>query len=54
MVEYCMNQQSGTLQRLGGRTYNNNNFDSRKNSNTTNELTCSNYLIVDKEKTCLN
>ena len=54
MVEYCMKQQSGALQRIGGGNNYNNNFDSRKNSNTINELSCSNYLIVDKKKTCLN
>ena len=54
MVEYCMKQQSGALQRIGGGTNYNSNFDSRKNSNTTNELPCSNYIIVDKNKTCLN
>ena len=54
MVEYCMKQQSGALQRIGGGTNYNSNFDSRKNSNTTNELPCSNYVIVDKKKTCLN
>ena len=54
MVEYCMKQQSGALQRIGGGTNYDNNFDSRKKLNTTNELPCSNYFIVDKKKTCLN
>ena len=54
MVEYCMKQQSAALQRIGGGTYNDNNFDSRKNSNTIDSLPCSNYIIVDKKKTCLN
>ena len=54
MVEYCMKQQSAALQRIGGGTYNDNNFDSRKNSNTINALPCTNYIIVDQKKTCLN
>ena len=54
MVEYCMKQQSGALQRIGGGTYKNNNFDSRKNSTIRNAIPCTNYIIVDKEKTCLN
>ena len=54
MVEYCMKQQSAALQRIGGGTYNDNNFDSRKKSNTINALPCTNYIIVDKKKTCLN
>ena len=51
MVEYCMNQQSGALQRIGGPFDNKTNFDQRKNLN---DLPCSNYIIVDKKKTCLN
>ena len=54
MVEYCMKQQSGALQRIGGGSNYNNNFDSKRKLNTTNELPCSNYLIVDEKKTCLN
>ena len=50
MVEYCMKQQSEALQRIGGGTYNNNNFDSRKNSNIINDLPCTNYIIVDKKR----
>ena len=49
-----MKQQSGSLQRIGGEIYNNSNFDSRKNLNKTNDLPCSNFIIVDKKKTCLN
>ena len=51
MVEYCMNQQSGALQRIGGQFDNKTNFEQRKNLN---DLPCSNYIIVDKKKTCLN
>ena len=54
MVEYCMKQQSAALQRIGGETYNNNNLDSRKNSIIINDLPCSNYIMVDQKKTCLN
>ena len=50
MVEYCMNQQSGALQRIGGEIYNNNNFDSRKNSKIINDLPCSNFIIADKKR----
>ena len=51
MVEYCMNQQSAALQRIGGSIDYKTNFDQRKNLN---DLPCSNYIIVDKKKTCLN
>ena len=53
MVEYCMKQQTAALQRIGDGTYNDNNFDSRK-PNTINALPCTNYIIVDNQKTCLN
>ena len=45
-----MKQQSAELQRIGGGTYNYNNFDSRKNSNTINALPCTNYIILDQKK----
>ena len=54
MVEYCMKEQSAALQRIGGETHNNNDFDSRKNSNIINDLPCSNYILFDQKKTCLN
>ena len=54
MVEYCMKQQSEALQRIGGGTYNNNNFDTRKNSNNINALPSTSYIIFDQKKTCLN
>ena len=53
MVEYCMKQQSAALQRIGGGTYNDNNFDTRKYSNTINALPFTNYIIVGQKMTYL-
>ena len=50
MVKYCIKQLSGAFQRIVGGTYNDNNFDSKKNSNTINALPYKTILLLNKKR----